>query len=428
MTYVNAIKYIKAHSEGVPSPERMRMLCRYLSDPQRQLKFVHFAGGSGKTSCAEMLSVILGASGYKIGMLLTSFVKEEREMISVGNKYISHNEFAKYVEAVAAASAKMKSDIKIAAETDETISEPQPDILPPQRPKITKNLLEGKIAPEPTASEIICAAAFLAFRENDCNICLLECGESRADPTGIIEPPLVAVVCGRTLSEEQLRTGSGIIRRGTREVVTSVTLGESYSTILDACVRVGCRLTVPARAELHHLSFGLSGRSFEYRGKNYTIPHCAEYQLTNALIAIETVYALRRTGVALHSEDVARGIGGARIPLRFELFSVSPAIIFDCPRSSADAVVSLESLSKISHIIGKNIIMIAEQEPVISHDDLEGHGFVCREVILPMSEADDKSAATRAAKLLGDETMLVVGSPAFCGRIKNRIAKMLAYR
>lgn len=429
MTYVNAIKYIKAHSEGVPSPERMRMLCRYLSDPQRQLKFVHFAGGSGKTSCAEMLSVILGESGYNIGMLLTSFVKEEREMISIGNKYISHNEFAKCVESVAAASAKMKADIKIAAEeTDDAISESQSDIMPQQRPKITKNLLEGKISPEPTASEIICAAAFLAFRENDCNICLLECGESRADPTGIIDPPLVAVVCGGTLSEEQLRTGSGIIRRGTREVVTSVTLGESYSAILDACVRVGCRLTVPARAELHHINFGLSGRSFDYRGKNYVIPHCAEYQLTNALIVIETVYALRRTGVALHSEDVARGIGEARIPLRFELFSVSPAIIFDCPRSSSDVAVSLEALSKISHIIGKNIIIIEDQESLISNDNISERGFICHEVILPITETDDKAVAEKAAKLASDETMLVIGSPTFCGRIKNRIAKMLAYR
>ena len=30
MTYVNAIKYILAHSDILPSPERMRLLCRYL--------------------------------------------------------------------------------------------------------------------------------------------------------------------------------------------------------------------------------------------------------------------------------------------------------------------------------------------------------------------------------------------------------------
>jgi len=214
MTYVNAVKYINAHREGIPSPERMRLLCRYLSDPQRQLRFVHIAGGSGKTSCAQLLSGILGESGYNIGMLTTSFVKEPREMISIQNKPVSHTDFANYVEKVSIAAAKMKSDIKSAAEYEE---QTDPELIPSApRPKITKNLLDGKITPDPTFSEIICAAAFLAFKDKDCNISLLECGESRADPTGIIDPPLVAVVCGTNLSEEQLSLQRSIITRELR--------------------------------------------------------------------------------------------------------------------------------------------------------------------------------------------------------------------
>jgi len=427
MTYVNAVKYLNAHKDGTPSPERMRLLCRYLSDPQRQLRFVHIAGGPGKTSCAQMLSVILCESGYKIGMLTTSFVKEPREMISVGNKAISHNDFAKYVEQVAIATSKMKSDIKKAAEYDSAVlNEPEKNS---QHPKITKNLLDGKILPDPTYSEIICAAAFIAFKSNDCNISLLECGESRADPSGIIDPPLVAVVCGTTLSEEQLRTGAGIIRRGTREVVTSVSIGDAYTTILDSCVRVGSRLTVPARAELHHISFGLGGRTFEYRGKSYTIPNCAEYQLTNALVAIETVYALRRTGIALRSEDVARGINNARTPLKFEILSASPAIILDCPKSPADIVSFCESLAKISHIIGKNIISVTpSSESIISNEILESYGFSLKEHFYPLTELNDKEVALKSARLSSEETMLIIGPQDFSGRIKNRILKMLSYR
>jgi len=427
MTYVNAVKYLNAHKEGIPSPERMRLLCRYLFDPQRQLRFVHIAGGPGKTSCVQMLSVILCESGYRIGMLTTSFVKEPREMISVGNKAISHNDFAKYVDQVSQAASKMKFDIKNAAEYEEPVSAESDSNF--QHPKITKNLLDGKIPPEPTYSEIICAAAFLAFKDNDCNISVLECGESRADPSGIIDPPLVAVVCGTALSEAQLRTGAGIIRRGTREVVTSVSLGEAYSTVLDSCVRVGSRLTVPARAELHHISFGLSGRTFEYRGKNYTIPSCAEYQLTNALITIETVYALRRTGVALHSEDVARGINKARIPLKFEILSASPAIILDCPQTHSDIVSFCESLHKISNIIGKNIISVTPNGySDLSYELLESYGFLLKEHLSPSSERLDKEVALKAAHLSSDEAMIIIGTEDFSGRIKNRILKMLSYR
>jgi len=237
MTYVNAVKYINAHSDGTPSPERMRLLCRYLSDPQRQLKVVHIAGGSGKTSCAQMLSTVLCECGYNIGVLTTSFVREPREMLSIGNKFISHNDFAKYIEAVASAAAKMKNDI-ISATKSTVDGSVEYDTTLSQHPKITKNLLDGKISPDPTKSEIICAAALLAFKEKDCQISVLECGESRADPTGIIDPPLVSLVCGTVLSEEQLRTGVGIIRRGTREVVTSA-VGEGYNAVLDACARVG---------------------------------------------------------------------------------------------------------------------------------------------------------------------------------------------
>ena len=426
MTYVNAVKYINSHKNGTPSPERMRLLCRYLSDPQRQLKVVHIAGGAGKTSCAQMLSTILGECGYNIGILTTSFVKEPREMISVGNNYISHNDFAKYIEYVASSAAKMKNDILMATQNnDEQIGESDTSL---QHPKITKNLLDGKISPDPTASEIICAAALLAFKDKDCNISVLECGESRADPTGIIDPPLVALICGTTLSEEQLRTGVGIIRRGTREVVTSAS-GEGYNAVLDACVRVGSRLTVPARAELHPTSFGLSGRSFEYRGKNYSLPSCAEYQLTNALVTIETVYALRRTGVALHSEDVARALRKARIPLKFEMLSLFPSIIVDCPQATQNAISFCESLGKISSLISKEVILVCEPENnAVPSELLESYGFNVKETITPVTEKEDKQAAIIASKLKSEETMIIIGSLAFAGRVKNQILKVLSFR
>ena len=44
------------------------------------------------------------------------------------------------------------------------------------------------------------------------------------------------------------------------------------------------------------------------------------------------------------------------------------------------------------------------------------------------TQEEIKAVATKAAKLSPDETMLIVGSEAFCGRVKNRILKMLSYR
>ena len=430
MTYVNAVKYINSHRDGTPSPERMRLLCRYLGDPQRQLRFVHIAGGSGKSCCTQMLSVILKESGHKVGALTSPFIKEHREMITVNNEPLTHGEFASYIDAVSSAASKMESDIASAASEDqnEGVQSLAENQIGPKRPKITKNLLEGKISPSPIASEIICAAAFLAFRNNNCNISLLECGDSRADPTGIIDPPLVAVICGSSFTEEQLRTGAGIIRRGTREVVSSAPVGEAYSTIRDACVRTGSRLTVPAHGELNQISNGLSGRAFDYRGKSYSVPYCAEYQLLNALTAIETVYSLRRTGVPLHSEDVAKGISKARIQLRFEIFSVFPAIIIDCPSSKNDCLTFCESLSSIRDSIGESIVLVTPTKDFgINEDLLNQYGFKVTESFTPEKESEDEIVARRAVSLKSNETMLILGPLSFCGRQKNMISKIMAY-
>lgn len=431
MTYVNAVKYIKAHSiDASPSPERMRLLCHYLDDPQRQLKCVHIAGGSGKTCCTQMLSVILKESGYSVGAFTSPFVKEHREMITVDQLPISHELFACCTEKVASAVSKMENDILNAAnEQVDPENVTDQNITVSKHPKITKNLLEGKISPSPVASEILCAVAFLAFKKSRCNLVLLECGDSRADPTGIIDPPLVALVCGSSFSEEQLRTGAGIIRRGTREVVSSAPAGEAYSTILDACVRTGSRLTVPAHGELTQISAGLSEKSFEYRGKKYSVPYCAEYQLLNALTAIETVYSLRRTGVALHSADVARGIAKARVPLRFEVFSVFPTIIIDCPSTHGDALAFCESLKGIESSIGKKVVLVAKSEDFCVNEELlSKYNFSVIEKLTPVKESEDKALAKRSLSLKDDEIMLVLGTPSFCGRIKNAISKAMAYR
>ena len=233
---------------------------------------------------------------------------------------------------------------------------------------------------------------------------------------------------GSSFSDEQLRTGAGIIRRGTREVISSAPAGEAYSTILDACVRTGSRLTVPAHGELTQISAGLSSRSFEYRGKKYSVPYCAEYQLLNALTAIETVYSLRRTGVALHSADVARGIAKARIPLRFEVFSAFPTIIIDCPLTSSDALAFCESLKGIEASVGKKVVLVTESNDFcVSSSLLSQYGFSVFDTLTSSNGSEDKAVAKRAASLKDDETMLVLGAPSFCGRIKNAISKIMAH-
>ncbi len=429
MTYINAIKYISAHT-GIsnPSPERMRLLCRYLGDPQRNLRFVHIVGGRGKTSSAIMLSTILTEAKFKVGRLIFPHVSELRERISVGNIPLSHNAFAEYVHRVALAAAKMKSDIELAC--SENVSEEGSISEAAIQHKITKNLLEGKISPDPTSDEIICAAAMLAFKDNSCDISILECGDSRADPTGVIEPPLVSFICGGSLDQEQLRTACGTIRRGTREVVCSAVGKEAYNTISNACAKTGSRMTVPAHGELSLKEAGLGGRVFDYRGKTYSVPFCAEYHMSNALAAIETVYSLRRTGMPLHSADVARGIAKARIPLRFDFLSVAPAIIIDSAESASDVGVVFDSLSKVRDLLGTRVTKIVPEDfdEGVFAGIIAPLGFTEGETVKLGTKALSKKLSALVSTLTDDDVLLVLGSPEFTGNIKKELERALAYR
>ena len=425
MTYVNAIKYLNAHTGGTPSPERMRLLCRYLGDPQRNMKFVHIAGGRGKTSCSFMLSVILAESGITVGSLISSHIEEHRERIRIKNEPLTHKDFAEYVHRVSLAAAKMKADIDLAAELS---SSEQPSADVSVQHKITKNLLDGKIAPDPTEEEIICAAALIAFVDKGCGISLLECGESRADPTGVIEPPLVSFICGGSLDQEQLRTACGTIRRGTREVVCSAMGKESYNTISSACAKTGSRMTVPAHGELALNDTGLRGMSFEYRGKTYTVPFCANYHMANALTSIEAIYALRRNGIALHSADVVRGIAKARIPLRFDFVSISPTIVIDCARTESDLSVLCESLFAFKESIGERIVPVLDNDSNVARlrHELENRNFKCAEPVILSGKGVTKQLSAALSAIGDGDILLVTGSPEFSGKTKKEIQRILA--
>ncbi|MBR6602928.1 MAG: bifunctional folylpolyglutamate synthase/dihydrofolate synthase, partial [Clostridia bacterium] len=84
MTYVNALKKIYSfpRTAGAPTLERMRLLCKYLGDPQKKLKFVHIAGTNGKGSCAAMLDSVLRDAGYHVGRYTSPYILDFRERMT----------------------------------------------------------------------------------------------------------------------------------------------------------------------------------------------------------------------------------------------------------------------------------------------------------------------------------------------------------
>lgn len=115
MTEVNTIKDAEAffllHSpkrmRGNYTLDRMHELMSRLGNPQNNLKIVHIAGTSGKTSTAYFIRGMLEAAGQKTGLTVSPHIEDIAERAQIGGKplvestYVSYvNEFKQLVEAM----------------------------------------------------------------------------------------------------------------------------------------------------------------------------------------------------------------------------------------------------------------------------------------------------------------------------------------
>lgn len=73
--------------------DNMRRLLKYLGDPQDQLKVIHVAGTSGKTSTAYYVAELISKGGYKTGLTVSPHVDQLNERVQINGHPISEKEF-----------------------------------------------------------------------------------------------------------------------------------------------------------------------------------------------------------------------------------------------------------------------------------------------------------------------------------------------
>ena len=164
MNYEECLEYIHGVSWVFCKPglERIGELCERLGNPQNELKFVHVAGTNGKGSFCSMLSSVLAAEGYKVGLYTSPYITVFNERMRINGENISNDELVRLTELV------------------KPIAEQMSD--------------------KPTEFELITALAFEYFRSNGCDIVVLEAGMGgRLDSTNIIENSLLSVITGIAL-------------------------------------------------------------------------------------------------------------------------------------------------------------------------------------------------------------------------------------
>jgi len=321
LNYDKAKVYLEELSKygSVLGLEAIGGLLEELGNPQDALKVVHIAGTNGKGSVLAYTSTILQTAGYRVGQYTSPCLRSKRELIQVDGAWIRPRDFAKLVETIKNAIARLKA--------------------------------QGKMVP--TVFEVETAMAFLYFQKKQCDIVVLETGMGgRDDATNIVKNTLVSVFTsigldhmdflGETI-EEIAEVKAGIMKPGSLVVSTRQDL-RVVPVLEKAGKEMACPITFVDPLDIGIVEESYEAQRFLYKEKSYQIHMAGRHQLENACTALEVIGALRKQGFRIRDEAVKAGLKKTMFFGRFTLLRKSPVFIIDGAHNEDGVKVLAENI------------------------------------------------------------------------------------
>lgn len=265
--------------------ERIQGLLADLGNPHQCIPVIHVAGTNGKGSVCAYLSAALTHAGYRVGRYTSPHLISWCERITLNEQPILPQELLRSLHTI---QTTLRSD-----------------------------------QPSPTQFEVITAAAWLYFAEQQVDIAIMEVGlGGRLDATNVCEQPLVTVIT--SISRDHCQTlgdtlgaiaaeKAGILKPG-RPAVVGPLPPEALEVIQARIAALGCPAiwVEPAIA--------LAGGWAEFQGISYFLALQGAVQLTNSALAIAALQQLQKQGWRLGDEAIAVGMGKAHWLGRLQWF------------------------------------------------------------------------------------------------------------
>lgn len=318
MTYEEALAYI--HSVNWKGSRlglsRIRELLEKLGNPQNGLKFVHIAGTNGKGSVSAMTESVLRACGYRTGLFVSPYIKCFTERIQCCGEPIP------------------------------------PQMLADLTAKV-KPVADG-MKDSPTEFELVTAIGFLYFKEQKCDVVVLEVGMGgRLDSTNIIQDPLLTVITGISMDhtailgdtvEKIAAEKAGIIKPGV-PIIWGGDAAAARGVIALAAKEKGADFVAVSNTPVMYAESSLSGTTIS-RGEweNVHIPLLGTYQVKNLATVLEIVSRLRQAGLDLPERRVREGLSAVRWPGRFEKLCDDPLVISDGAHNPEGIAAAVQSI------------------------------------------------------------------------------------
>ena len=394
MNYEETIAYIhSAYWTGSKDGlERTRELLELLGNPQDELRFVHVAGTNGKGSTCAMLASVLQAAGYRTGLYTSPFVNRFNERIAINGTPIPDQDLVDLFERI----------------------KPVVDAM----------------SKKPSEFELINCAGMLYFKEQKCDVVVLEVGMGgEFDSTNVIKTPLLTIITamgfdhmkylGDTMTEIA-SAKAGIIKPNGTTLIYGMN-PEADKVFEDTCRRVGSRLVVTDHGRIRDLAHTLRGHDLSFGGYEHIhLPLIGSHQVRNAAVVLTAVEELQKAGLAIPDRAVYEGMASVRWPARMELLSEEPVFLLDGGHNPHGFQAAAETLKELFPQQKVTVMM-----GVMADKD---HGDMIR-TLLPLAKrfvtVRPESPRAMTAEALAEEIRSLGGEAEPAGAVRNGVETLL---
>ncbi len=290
MDYNQTLKYIHSIPKfsRVLGNDLLRKLLGKMGNPQNNLRFIHIGGTNGKGSTCTMTAKILKCAGYRVGLFTSPYLEYFNERIRINGVPISNDELVETVEYVKSISEKYNAEVsEFAFDT---------------------------------------AVALEYFKRNKCDIVVLEVGlGGRLDATNVIEEPIAVGVTSIGLDHCQYLGDTldkismdkfGIIKPNSNVVLYPIQDKAVFTNAENVCKSQNAKLTVPSIHEISDID--TLNNSFIYKNEKYSLAMSGEFQIYNAVTAIELINIIKNKGYTIDGSDIKLGLMTAKINGRLD--------------------------------------------------------------------------------------------------------------
>jgi dihydrofolate synthase/folylpolyglutamate synthase len=307
-------------------------LCQFLGNPFQRFRSIHIAGTNGKGSVAHMLSAVLQAHGFQVGLYTSPHYVDFRERIKINGTYISEAEVVEFVQRI--------------------------------RPALHEGL-------QPSFFEMTVAMAFDHFARHEVDVAVIETGlGGRLDSTNVVTPELSVITnisfdhmefLGNTLP---LIAGekAGIIKRGVPVVIgerqqETTPVFQSKARELDAPISwAEDKWQVEAREEQEDLTtYEVQFEGNTYLPGGLQLDVSGPFQSQNLITSLEALHQLDRSVDWFQLEETALRQGFSNIRKlaglmgRWQWLSEAPRILVDSAHNEGGLRIVMRRIQTLNY-------------------------------------------------------------------------------